>query len=88
MRAAVADQFVDCSIGIFAAAVADYRPAKKHPGKMKKSGEPLTVQLEPTVDILGEVARGKATNLSSVLQPRRKTWRRTREKNLPPRIWI
>jgi phosphopantothenoylcysteine decarboxylase/phosphopantothenate--cysteine ligase len=59
MRAAVADQFVDCSIGIFAAAVADYRPAKKHLRKMKKSGEPLSVQLEPTVDILAEAARGK-----------------------------
>ena len=33
MRAAVADQFADCSIGIFAAAVADYRPAKKHAGE-------------------------------------------------------
>jgi phosphopantothenoylcysteine decarboxylase / phosphopantothenate---cysteine ligase len=59
MRAAVTDQFPACSIGIFAAAVADYRPAKKHPEKLKKGSRSLVVQFEPTVDILQEIARTK-----------------------------
>jgi phosphopantothenoylcysteine decarboxylase / phosphopantothenate---cysteine ligase len=59
MHQAVKNEFAACSIGIFAAAVADYRPAKKHADKMKKTGGALTVQLQPTVDILKEVAGAK-----------------------------
>jgi phosphopantothenoylcysteine decarboxylase / phosphopantothenate---cysteine ligase len=59
MHEAVTKEFAGCSIGIFAAAVADYRPARKHADKIKKSGGSLTVQLEPTVDILQEMARAK-----------------------------
>jgi phosphopantothenoylcysteine decarboxylase/phosphopantothenate--cysteine ligase len=59
MHAAVAKEFAACSIGIFAAAVADYRPAKQHREKIKKSDGGLTVRLEPTVDILQEMASAK-----------------------------
>ncbi len=59
MRRAVADRFAESTVAIFAAAVADYRPAKKHTEKMKRNKEPLTVHLEPTTDILAEVARNK-----------------------------
>jgi phosphopantothenoylcysteine decarboxylase/phosphopantothenate--cysteine ligase len=59
MHEAVTMDFAACSIGIFAAAVADYRPAEKHTEKLKKTGDRLTVQLEPTVDILQEIARAK-----------------------------
>ena len=59
MYAAVTRDFASCSIGIFAAAVADYRAAEKHGEKIKKSDGSLTVQLEPTVDILQEMARAK-----------------------------
>jgi phosphopantothenoylcysteine decarboxylase/phosphopantothenate--cysteine ligase len=59
MHEAVTKDFAACSIGIFAAAVADYRPAEKHLEKLKKTGDRLTVQLEPTVDILQEIARAK-----------------------------
>ncbi len=59
MHQAVTKEFAACSIGIFAAAVADYRPAQKHADKMKKTAAVLTVQLEPTVDILKEVAGAK-----------------------------
>ncbi|HEV7511175.1 MAG TPA: bifunctional phosphopantothenoylcysteine decarboxylase/phosphopantothenate--cysteine ligase CoaBC [Candidatus Acidoferrum sp.] len=60
MHEAVTKEFAGCSIGIFAAAVADYRPAEKHEEKMKKTDGSLTVQLEPTVDILQEIAGQKS----------------------------
>ena len=59
MRQAVAREFAACTIGIFAAAVADYRPVENHAEKMKKTADSLAIQLEPTVDILQEVAHGK-----------------------------
>jgi phosphopantothenoylcysteine decarboxylase/phosphopantothenate--cysteine ligase len=59
MHEAVTKEFGPCSIGIFAAAVADYRPGTKHKEKMKKAGQDLTVRLEPTVDILGAAAKTK-----------------------------
>lgn len=59
MRQAVTKEFAACSIGIFAAAVADYRPVQQHADKMKKTAAALSVQLEPTVDILKEVAGAK-----------------------------
>ncbi len=59
MHEAVTKEFAACSIGIFAAAVADYRPAEKHAEKMKKAEGRLTVQLEPTVDSLQEMASAK-----------------------------
>jgi phosphopantothenoylcysteine decarboxylase/phosphopantothenate--cysteine ligase len=40
-----------------AAAVADYRPIKASAQKIKKSGDPLALQLARTPDILAEVAR-------------------------------
>jgi phosphopantothenoylcysteine decarboxylase / phosphopantothenate---cysteine ligase len=59
MHEAVMKEFAACSIGIFAAAVADYRPVEKHAEKIKKTGGSLTVRLEPTVDILKDVASAK-----------------------------
>ena len=59
MHEAVTKEFAACSIGIFAAAVADYRPAEKHAEKIKKTDGSLTVRLEPTVDILQEMASAK-----------------------------
>ena len=40
-------------IGIFAAAVADYRPAEVSPQKIKKSGDTLTLELVRNPDIVG-----------------------------------
>jgi phosphopantothenoylcysteine decarboxylase/phosphopantothenate--cysteine ligase len=47
----------DADIIIMAAAVSDYRPSKPEAGKRRKSGEPWTVTLEPTDDILAELGR-------------------------------
>jgi phosphopantothenoylcysteine decarboxylase/phosphopantothenate--cysteine ligase len=40
-----------------AAAVADYRPGKPVEGKRPKDGEPWRIELEPTEDVLAELAR-------------------------------
>ena len=43
-----------------AAAVADYTPADLSEGKIKKSGNDLSLRLKPTEDILGSLAPHKA----------------------------
>lgn len=63
MHRAVADRFAACSIAIFAAAVADYRPAQRQEQKLKRGRETMTVALEPTSDILATVARNKGDRL-------------------------
>ena len=45
---------VDAFVAV--AAVADYTPVAPAPTKIKKSGAPLTIALQPTVDILATVA--------------------------------
>jgi phosphopantothenoylcysteine decarboxylase/phosphopantothenate--cysteine ligase len=63
MHRAVTGKFAECTIAILAAAVADYRPVEKHAQKMKRNKTVLTVQLEPTKDILADVARIKGDRL-------------------------
>ncbi len=59
MRDAVIDRAAQATIIIKAAAVADYRPAMPRTQKIKRSGERLTLELEPTPDILAELGRVK-----------------------------
>ena len=54
MRKAVLDRLDQATIVIKAAAVADYRPRVQAGQKLRRSG-PLTLELEPTEDILAEV---------------------------------
>jgi len=54
MRRAVLDRLDQTTIVIKAAAVADYRPRVQVGQKLRRSG-PLTLELEPTEDILAEV---------------------------------
>lgn len=56
MHDAVHAHITDADIFIAVAAVADYRPAQPAPEKIKKTGERLTLELEPTPDILASVA--------------------------------
>ena len=56
MRRAVLDRARDANIVIMAAAVADYRAATSHDKKMKREGS-ITLDLEPTPDILAELGR-------------------------------
>jgi phosphopantothenoylcysteine decarboxylase/phosphopantothenate--cysteine ligase len=56
MHDAVMRQVGACSVFIAAAAVADYRPAQAAAQKIKKGAARLTLELEPTPDILAAVA--------------------------------
>jgi phosphopantothenoylcysteine decarboxylase/phosphopantothenate--cysteine ligase len=55
MRQAVLARLGDSTIVIKAAAVADYRPSTEFAQKLKRNG-PATLNLEPTPDILAEIA--------------------------------
>ncbi len=55
MRDAVLLRFPDASVVIKAAAIADYRPRQTAAEKIKRAGGALTLELEPTADILAEL---------------------------------
>ena len=59
LRQAVQERIADCDIFISAAAVADFRCRSPHAHKLKKDSlsQGLELHLEPTPDILAEVAR-------------------------------
>ncbi len=61
MHQSVLDTCSKADILIMAAAVADFRPAKRKNKKIKKSGARFTIDLEPTIDILEDIARMKQT---------------------------
>ncbi|MFS0727761.1 bifunctional phosphopantothenoylcysteine decarboxylase/phosphopantothenate--cysteine ligase CoaBC [Paenibacillus sp. 1P07SE] len=61
MLDAVLSRYDDADLVIKSAAVADYRPAVRHPEKMKKTGsaDHLTLELEKTEDILQTLGERK-----------------------------
>ena len=59
MHRAVLARMQDCTVLVKAAAVADYRPAAPQARKMKRASGAATLELEPTPDILADVAREK-----------------------------
>ena len=59
MLKAVEENIACATTAIFAAAVADYRPAEAATHKIKKSGAELTLRLEPNPDSLATIARKK-----------------------------
>jgi phosphopantothenoylcysteine decarboxylase/phosphopantothenate--cysteine ligase len=63
MRDAVMKEIPSATIFIAAAAVSDYRPSSRAADKIKKAGEHLTITLEPTPDILAEVAANRKNGL-------------------------
>jgi len=60
MHRAVLDHLAPATIVVMAAAVADYRPVAPQAQKIKRSGERLVLELEPTTDILADVVHEKA----------------------------
>jgi phosphopantothenoylcysteine decarboxylase/phosphopantothenate--cysteine ligase len=56
MADAVFAHIAECDVFIAVAAAADYAPSAIRAEKIKKSGDPLTIALEPTPDILAGVA--------------------------------
>jgi phosphopantothenoylcysteine decarboxylase/phosphopantothenate--cysteine ligase len=57
----------DADVVLMAAAVADYRPTEPDDEKRAKDGDPWTVTLEPTTDVLLELGRGRDHSTRSVL---------------------
>jgi phosphopantothenoylcysteine decarboxylase/phosphopantothenate--cysteine ligase len=62
MRLAVLKLLPQATIVIKTAAVSDYRPKSPAGQKIKRSG-PMTLELEPTADILSEISRNKQSQL-------------------------
>ncbi len=62
MMSACRERFAACDVFVAVAAVADYRPKTRAAGKQKKTGGPVTLELEPTVDILATLAAGKRSD--------------------------
>ena len=94
MRGAVLERAPRADAVIMAAAVADYRPARRIPGKLKKTNEDLVLPLEPTPDILAELGAQKGGRilvgfaleavggLAEADNARENALRKLREKNL------
>ena len=57
MRNAVREHAAEANVVVMAAAVADYRPAAAQSQKLKRGAERITLELEPTPDILAELGR-------------------------------
>jgi phosphopantothenoylcysteine decarboxylase/phosphopantothenate--cysteine ligase len=57
MHAACLSEFPDSDIILMAAAVADYKPVKTHPSKVKKNSGNLLLELMPTPDILADLGK-------------------------------
>ena len=62
MRGVVLKLLPESTIVIKTASVADYRPAQPAAQKIKRKG-PLSLDLEPTPDILAELSRKKTSQL-------------------------
>jgi phosphopantothenoylcysteine decarboxylase / phosphopantothenate---cysteine ligase len=59
MRKAVFERAPEADVIIMAAAVADYRPAAAQASKLKRAEGRITLDLEPTPDILAELASAR-----------------------------
>jgi phosphopantothenoylcysteine decarboxylase/phosphopantothenate--cysteine ligase len=65
MRDAVRERSAEANVIIMAAAVADYRPVAVQSQKMKRGEAGITLDLEPTPDILAELGRDRAHHAAS-----------------------
>lgn len=63
MQRAALDHWPQCEVAVGAAAVCDFRPRQRQPGKIKKKGGALLLELEETPDILAELGRSKGQRL-------------------------
>ncbi len=63
MHGAVLANLDRATIVVMAAAVADYRPVVSHASKLKRGTEHLSIEFEPTADILADVSRRRGERL-------------------------
>lgn len=59
MRDASIEAFPHCDGVIAAAAVCDYKPRVRTPGKMTKIGEPISIELIETDDVLAKLGKSR-----------------------------
>src|SRR5277367_2514232 len=59
MRDACVSRFAECDGVIAAAAVCDYKPLNRVPGKISKTGGPITLEMIETDDVLAELGQLK-----------------------------
>jgi phosphopantothenoylcysteine decarboxylase/phosphopantothenate--cysteine ligase len=59
MRDVCVSRFAECDGVIAAAAVCDYKPLNRVPGKISKTGGPITLEMIETDDVLAELGRLK-----------------------------
>ncbi len=60
MLEVVQQQWHECQLGVFSAAVADYRPAEKAEQKMKKSGDEMMLRFVKNPDVLAWAGKNKS----------------------------
>jgi phosphopantothenoylcysteine decarboxylase / phosphopantothenate---cysteine ligase len=63
MHRAVLTNLDRATVVVMAAAVADYRPVVSNASKLKRGTEHLSIEFEPTADILAEVSRRRGERL-------------------------
>jgi phosphopantothenoylcysteine decarboxylase/phosphopantothenate--cysteine ligase len=63
MHRVVLQRAAECTVVIKAAAVADYRPVAQHAKKIKRGTGRFLLELEPTPDILADLAREKGDRI-------------------------
>jgi phosphopantothenoylcysteine decarboxylase/phosphopantothenate--cysteine ligase len=63
MRDAVFARLEPATVAIMCAAVADFRPSCESPQKIKKTGGSVSLELEPTPDILAELGEKRGNRL-------------------------
>ena len=79
--------FADCDAVVMTAAVCDYRPMQRAPGKLKKGSGAMKLDLERTPDILEELGGRKTSQILvgfalEVQEPRRNAMDKLACKNL------
>jgi phosphopantothenoylcysteine decarboxylase / phosphopantothenate---cysteine ligase len=63
MAASVFERFEASDVVVMAAAVADFRPDRAVPGKLKKEAGPPELKLEPAIDILATLGKRKENQI-------------------------
>lgn len=73
MLAACKEHGQEANLIIGAAAVADYRPASRHRGKIRRTSEPTSLDLVPNPDVIAELAKAfpEATVIGFAAEPSR-----------------
>jgi phosphopantothenoylcysteine decarboxylase / phosphopantothenate---cysteine ligase len=67
MHVAVGRHAAGADLVVMAAAVADYRPERRAPGKIEKTEQPMDLTLVRTPDILAELGRARGSRRTPIL---------------------